>query len=58
VEGEKTVARSTDKLVEYGEKTWEAILKYMVSNGAGGTLERPKTPVLALLYQSGLMTDG
>lgn len=29
----------------------------MVSNGAGGSLERPKTPVLALLYQSGLMTD-
>lgn len=48
-----------EQLIEYGEDTWESILKYMVSSGltAAPARERPRDSVLNLLYLSGLMAD-
>ncbi|KAL7422462.1 RNA polymerase II transcription factor B 52 kDa subunit [Cryptotrichosporon argae] len=50
---------SVDELVEFGEDTWESILKYMVSSGLSSAhaKTRPRQSVLQLLHASGLMAD-
>ncbi|KAL1407463.1 RNA polymerase II transcription factor B 52 kDa subunit [Vanrija albida] len=47
------------ELVDYGEKSWESILKYMVSSGLFDRRNphQPNPSVLDLLYISGLMAD-
>ncbi|KAJ9099238.1 hypothetical protein QFC21_004118 [Naganishia friedmannii] len=57
---------TVEELVEYGNSTWEAMLKYMVSSrldafgtgaGAGAGEDRPEREVLDLLVESGLMAE-
>lgn len=57
--GAEDEAPTVQELVDFGEDTFESILKYMVSSGLAATPAggRPKDSVLKLLYLSGLMTD-
>ncbi|KAK4689016.1 DNA repair protein RAD50, partial [Tremellales sp. Uapishka_1] len=58
--GPEDTVKPAEELVEYGEETWESILKYMVSSGLGermGGVSKPKNQVLYLLHVSGLMAD-
>ncbi|EIW67546.1 hypothetical protein TREMEDRAFT_33390 [Tremella mesenterica DSM 1558] len=50
---------SESQLIQFGDRTWESILKYMVSSGLdrGFPVARPETSVLRLLHSSGLMAD-
>lgn len=51
-------APTAEELIDYGENTWESILKYMVSSGLGARVTgRPRNSVLSLLHASGLMVD-
>ncbi|RSH83453.1 RNA polymerase II transcription factor B 52 kDa subunit [Apiotrichum porosum] len=57
--GPRDEVPTAEALTDYGEDTWESILKYMVSSGLtnGYRGGRPRNSVLLLLYQSGLMAD-
>ncbi|KAJ9100937.1 hypothetical protein QFC19_005333 [Naganishia cerealis] len=49
-----------DELVEHGNSTWEAMLKYMVSSrldALGAVEDRPQQEVLDTLIESGLMAE-
>ncbi|ORX37154.1 transcription factor Tfb2-domain-containing protein [Kockovaella imperatae] len=52
-------APDPEELIQYGEDTWESILKYMVSSGLSSSIAtvKPKPQVLRLLHASGLMAD-
>lgn len=58
-EGDGSIEVGVEQLIEYGEKTWEGMLKYMVTSRSVGsaTQVKPAKEVLDLLRESGLMAS-